>query len=230
MFQVSEMQKLYPNNIYTSNAYYTTLFVLNDPMDLELFEKEADTFLPEYYEVESIGSYDQVAAPMKSMQGIATLILYGAVGAAIITISLLITLFLRDRKHEIGIYLSLGEKKSKIARQIVLEVTVVAIIAITLSLFTGNLLSGIVSEKMLTDQIVADQKRMDSFVNYTSEWSSRGYDSGINSDDLLAIYGVSLDKTTVFLFYLVGIGTVFVSTLIPIIYITRLNPKKILMG
>ncbi|MCL1853622.1 MAG: FtsX-like permease family protein [Peptococcaceae bacterium] len=182
------------------------------------------------------GTFDVVETSMNSLQGIATMILYIAVGAAVVTLSLLITLFLRDRKHEIGIYLSLGERKIKVAGQIFMEVAVVAVIAITLSLFSGNIISGALSEQMLVDQIVADQTQEAAMGgggsgNYSvQDFRARGYQSGISAEDLAASYEVSLNMIMVLLFYAVGFATVCVSVLVPIIYVTRLNPKKILMG
>ncbi|MCL1917790.1 MAG: ABC transporter permease [Peptococcaceae bacterium] len=230
-FQMNELKELYPEEISregsSTDVYYSTLYVLNDPLDLESFTQEVAAFLPEYCMIESSGSFDQVASPMKSIQGIASNILYVAVCAAVVTISLLVTLFLRDRRREIGIYLSLGERKIKIAGQILMEVVVVAVLAITLSLFSGNILSGGISEKMLTDQIVADQASAGD--SYFTDLTYRGYDNSINSEELTETYKVSLNTITVILFYAIGLGTVCISTLVPIFYITRLRPKKILM-
>ncbi|MCL1790296.1 MAG: ABC transporter permease [Peptococcaceae bacterium] len=227
-YQINELRRLYPETSYTTDEFYITLYILHDPMDLEEFIEAAAVFLPEGYVMVGGGSFDQVAAPMRTIQGISVLILYVAVGAAVVVISLLMTLFLRDRKREMGIYLSLGERKIKIAGQIVMEVAVVAVVAITLSLFSGNIIARAVSEKMLTDQIIADQANETDYYYYM-DLNYRGYDSGITGKDLMESYTVSLDMMVVILFYAVGLGTVCVSTLAPIVYTTRLNPRKILM-
>jgi putative ABC transport system permease protein len=46
---------------------------------------------------------------------------------------------------------------------------------------------------------------------------------------MLESYDISLNATTVVMFYGVGIGAILVSTVVPIIYIMRLDPKKIMM-
>jgi putative ABC transport system permease protein len=210
---------------------YATVYVLHDPAELEPFREEVAALVPEYYMVKTRENFDQVAVPLRSLQGIASLILSIAAGAAVLIMSLLITLFLRDRKREIGIYLSLGERKTRIVGQILLEVAVVAVIAITLSLFSGNMLSNGFSEKMLADQIVAQQDKTETDLRNLTflDLGSRGYHSAISNDDIASSYAVFLDTATVLLFYGVGLGTVFLSVLIPIIYVTRLKPKKILM-
>ncbi|MCL1853376.1 MAG: FtsX-like permease family protein [Peptococcaceae bacterium] len=155
--------------------------------------------------------------------------MFVVVGASLIILSLLITLFLRDRKHEIGVYLSLGERKTKVVVQIALEVVVVALIAITLSLFSGNILAGSISEKMLVDQVAAEQGKKSNNGYVYTELEYMGYRTEIDSNEVARSYAVSLDLITMLLFYAVGIGTVSLSTLMPIAYISRLNPKKILM-
>ncbi len=213
--------------------YYQNLYILNDSRDIEKFREEALAIAPEYYTVtDTTKNFAEIAAPMKTIQWIANVVLIGAVAAALIILSLLVTLFLRDRKHEIGIYLSLGERRIKIVSQIVLEVAAIAMIGIVLSLFSGNLLSGSISKTMLSNEIVAQSEKEDDGDSYSYSYSTldmMGYGNELSTDDLTDAYKVSLDLRTVLLFFAVGIGTVIISTLIPIIYILRLNPKKILM-
>ena len=237
LFQYNEYKKLNPEDYKDVNAednnYYTNLYVLKDPADLPAFKEAAAKIIPEMYKVIDTGdSYDTIAAPMKTVQWIAWVVLIVAIGATLLILSLLITLFLRDRKHEIGIYLSLGERKGKVVAQVLLEVLLIAAVAMSLSLFSGNLLSGAVSDKMLSDQIIQEQEQdnMGNSVSYYySELDSMGYSNALSSDSLVENYSVSLDLRTILIFFAVGLGTVVVSTLIPIIYIVRLNPKKILM-
>ena len=208
-----------------ASIYYTPVYVLNDPRDFSRFKEDADLLLPDYYTTEDSGdSFEAIAATMRPINRIATSILYTTIGATICILSLLITLFLRDRRHEIGIYLSLGEKKIRIAGQILLEVLLIAVVAISLSVFSASLLSGAVSDKMLVDQIIAEQEK----AGYSQlDWM--GYQSDIDSEDIIGAYGVSLRLSTILLFYAFGIGTVCVATLVPIIYTTRLNPRRIMM-
>ena len=233
---------LYEINTFQCNEYakqgidysdlkdYAPLFILKDMLDFDKFREAAVALAPDYYEVMgSADEFDQVAAPVKSMQDIATVVLYVAIAATVIVLSLLITLFLRDRHHEIGVLLSLGERKVKIAAQIGLEVIVVAVVAVTLSLFSGNILSGNLSEKMLIDQIAAEQAQNDGFSWPILEMEIRGYQLKIDSDDIVESYAVSPDPLTVFLFYAISVGTICVSVLIPVVDMIRLNPRRIMM-
>jgi len=210
--------------------YYTTLYILNSPADINEFREQASELIPDYYKVFDTGrSFEMSIAPMKSMQWIFSLVLYIAIGATVVVLSLLMTLFMKDRKHEMGIYLSLGEKKMRIVSQIVIEIVLIAVAAITGALFAGNLLAGSISDKMLNDQIIAEQSKSKNDYAEYSELEYMGYNADISSDELLKSYHVSLDILTIIIFYVIGVGTVFISTLMPVIYILRLNPKKIMM-
>ena len=208
---------------------FDNIFVLYDMDDTEAFRAEAGVILPPIFRIMDLSStFAQISASMETMLMIAKIVLYVSVGATLVILSLLITLFLRDRKHEIGIYLALGEKKGKIIAQILLEVLSVSILGITLSLFAGNLISDGISSQMLQNNMLA---QMESG-NMIGEWNPLehlGFGATMTMDEMLASYEVSLDGRTVLFFYLIGAGAVIVSTIVPILYVTSLNPKKILM-
>ena len=237
---ITEAEKQLNGLEYSSTyTYVVPVFALRDPLELEGFRAEATPLLPKYYKlVDNSASYQYIATPMKNMDWIASVILIVSIGATLVILSLLITLFLRDRRHEMGIYLSLGESKLRVAGQILTEVLLIGILAISLSLFTGNMVAGNLSGKMLNNQIVAEQQNQANNaagLPYEKPYAPvtgldmLGYDSAFSEQELIDSYTVKLGIDTFALFYLVGLGTLLVSTAVPILYVTRLNPKKILM-
>ena len=134
---------------------------------------------------------------------------------------LVVLLFLRDRKHELGIYLSLGERRGRVVGQILIEVMVVAFIGITLSLFSGNFLAGKVSDTMM--------KADDNNSSYEDIMYYGEFQTDLTTEDVLDSYEVNLNSNYILGFYGIGLLTILISTVIPLIYIVRLNPKKILM-
>ena len=212
--------------------YEDIVYLLNDPTELTDFAEAGQDMLPQFWEISDLSNtFGDISSSMETLQWLASLVLWIAVGASILILSLLVTLFLRDRKHEIGIYLALGEKKIKVITQIILEVMATGIIAITLALFTGNLIAGNISENMLRRDLIAGQE--DDY--WGGSWSSSDETLGwfspgeMSMEDMLASYDLSLEATTVLWLYSVGIGTILVSSAAPILYIMRLNPKKIMM-
>ena len=143
--------------------------------------------------------------------------------ASVFIITLVIILFLRDRKHELGIYLSLGEKRNRVVGQIVTEVLLVAIIAMTLSVFSGNVLAKNFSESLMTTQ------QIDNTEDEMMIFGSPVVDFQITEDDVIDAYDIKLTPSYIVLFYLIGLIVVLLSTIVPLVYIMRLNPKKIMM-
>ena len=82
--------------------------------------------------------------------------------------SLLITLFLRDRKQEIGIYLAIGDKKGRVTAQFLTEVLGLSLVAITLSLFTGSLLANNFSQTMVQNNLMTPMENVSVWANSSS--------------------------------------------------------------
>ena len=239
--QVSQEETaLNGNNFRMNFSNYTPSYTLNNPEDLELFVATEKSKLPQNYKfTDNAETYNNATAPMANLSWIADIVLYVAIGATIVILSLLITLFLRDRRHEMGIYLSLGERKHKIAGQILVEVLSVAMIALTLAVFSGNMLAKGISSEMLHNQVVEEQTKAGESQNPRGGGPIMiigGTPSGSSTNDvvnatqeIMDTYTVTLNGGTILAIYLIGFGTVAISTLIPIVYTLRLKPKKILM-
>ena len=215
------------------NIEHTAMFYLEDPAYLQVFADEANDILPEFRIITDLSNtFGDIAGSMDTMLMIANIVLWVSVGATLVILSLLITLFLRDRKHEIGIYLALGEKKGRIASQILIEVMSTAIVAVTLSLFTGALISSGISQQMVQNDLQQRQEeRWQSGTSWSQgEWELQMFSPGeMTMEDMLAAYDTSLDGTAIVLFFGVAIVTILISTLAPIMYVMRLNPKKVMM-
>ena len=221
------------DEVVDSWVQHTALFYLEDPAYLAAFAEAADAILPGFNTVTDLSNtFGDIAGSMDTMLMIANIVLWVSVGATLVILSLLITLFLRDRKYEIGIYLALGEKKSKIISQVLIEVMSTAVVAVALALFTGSMISSGISQQMLENDLI--NRREENFM--MGGWWSQGqhelamFSPGeMTMEQMLAAYDTSLDGATIALFFGVATATVLVSTTAPILYVMRLNPKKIMM-
>jgi len=211
------------------------IFVLENPAYIDDFKEAATPLLPsEFHIFEDLSSeFEHVASSMETMQNIADWTLYISIVATLLILSLLITLFLRDRRYEMGVYLALGEKKGRIICQILIEVVATSFIGITLAVFAGSLISGIISQNLLENELIA-QAEQNSNIEIMGGISSALDEIGIITTDLspeeiMAAFEVSLSIETISLFYAIGLVTVMLSTLIAVLYVVRLNPKKVLL-
>jgi putative ABC transport system permease protein len=212
----------YPDSgVQIDQVYLYPTFVLTDPEVIESFRTEALNYLPDYYRVRvSSDAYDSVAGPIRFIGGLSTTLLWVGILATVLILSLVVILFLRDRKHELGIYLALGERPYKVMAQIVVETMSVAILAISLSLISGQWMARLTSDALL--QMRVGESENGGIMPYFEG-------NYLSPEDVINAYAIDFDLRYVLLLYGVGLGTIAVSSIAPMIYILRLKPKKILM-
>jgi len=210
-----------------ANQVYPT-FVLTDPLLFEDFQELAYDLLPPFYSVVDMsGSFANIATSMSTLQEIATWITIFGTGASLLILALLITLFLRDRRAEIEIYLALGEYKSRIMTQILLEVLVTAVVGMTLAVFASGVIANAISHNMLENELIAMQAADTGDIHLNPEavaWSLIGVPlQNMSPEQMLDAFAVEMSGATVILFYLIGLGTVFLATVIPVAFVVKLK-------
>ena len=221
---------------FLANERLRAFILLDDPFDLEAFRASAEPLLPDFWTLLDLtDTFDAISTSMTTLQDIAAMILWMAILGSLTVLSLLILLFLRDRRYEVGVYLALGEKKVKIVIQIVLEVVTTALVGIVLAMFVGNMISNQLSRNMLQTELTTLTEPTNwgaaMFVDgndLRSRWGGLGVEE-LSLDEMMEAFDVSLDLETTLIFYGIGILVVTLSTILPVLYITRLNPKKVLM-
>lgn len=159
--------------------------------------------------------FEKISKPMESLIKIADFLLITTTVLMILILNFVIFLLLRNREHEIGILVSLGEKKIKIIAQFLIEVGFVAIVALGLSIYSGNQLGKYYSQYLLSNKIEMNYEEL------TIEEMEI-------QEELLEKYEVSFDEQYIQKVILLGSSTILISCILPICYITSKKPKKIL--
>jgi len=112
-----------------------THFYLHDSRQLSDFANVAETYLVGWEMQYLSSNFGNLVASMENMLWIFDWVFYVSISATVVISALIITLFLRDRREEIGIYLALGAPKRNVIGQILWEVMSIALLAFTLSIF-----------------------------------------------------------------------------------------------
>lgn len=221
----------------------TPVFMLNSSSDLPAFMEatkailkeagyatndESDTSAELFYDIYSdYQLLESTISMTNTLKNTANISFYTILVLSIIVLALVVTMFLRDRRHELGIYLALGEKKHIVVFQILVETIIITVIGLTLALIIGVLITPGISTSLLQG-------------TQSSNTASGGFNiltwifpfiptTDIDSSYIVNNYQVNLGFISVILVYAVGIITVLFASIIPCIYILKLNPKKILM-
>ena len=145
-------------------------------------------------------------------------------GASIL--SLITALTINQRKNEIGILLAIGESKMKIVSQFIVEVVTIAIIAFTLSIFSGIKIGSVISEQTLASFASNDTTET---VEYGGGGGGGKNSSTVSVEDIEPVsVDVSFSALVLVEFFAAGILLSVISVAIPALYVTRFNPKQIL--
>ena len=91
-------------------------------------------------------AYEAVAASLLSMQKLTVWLIVGCMVVSVGILILILSMWIKQRKYETGILLSIGITKGRIVFQYILEVLVIAVVAFGLSYFTSSLISQGISD------------------------------------------------------------------------------------
>ena len=209
------------------------VFLLNDPLEVDQFVEDHQDSLKEFMIMDANNeTFKQLARPLDTLSLFSNIIVWIVAVNAVVIITLVTALTLKTREYEIGVLLSIGVTKMKIVAQFFTELIVVALIGFTLSIASGSLIAGRVGEAVLDYQVNTENEytTLDgSDDNYYSVYDNN-YFTEVTQEDLLSEYEVRISPMIIAEIYVLGIGVVFVSIVIPSLMIMRFNPKKILMN
>jgi len=220
------------SQLMQSGGWGHALFLLHDPRDLGAFQTAGTELLPGNWRINDVrGAHQGITGAMDNLLQMADMILATTIGATAVILTLLIILLIHERKGEIGIYMALGEQKVKILAQFFLEIFGGATVAIGLALFAGNYLSGLLTDAMLEQHLMGGVAEHDAMhLPSAVPWELSVFDPGeIPLDDVMAMYDTSLTGEMMLWFIGASGLVILVSTILPVIQIVRVNPKKILM-
>ena len=210
--------------------YQDITFILYDSLYLDNFGIAASELLPYFWVMDDLThTFRDMSASLETLRNTVNWIILGIVMASFTVLSLLITLFLWDRKHEIGVYLALGERKRYIIYQMIIEVIAISAVSILISLFIGNFTARNLSQTMLQNEMMANATLQNFDMNSLNDLNRMGLGFWMTHEEMIETYSVSLDKTIILIFIGTATLMVLISTIIPTIYLTKLKPKDILL-
>lgn len=240
-------EKFLTEEEYNNGNYNITkaVFYLNDPENADKFKEEANKLvsdLSDRYLTLDIDNqtYEQMISSIEGVAKFSNTILVIVIIASIVVISLMVINSLKDRNYEIGVLLSLGEKKKKIIGQFIIELVIISSVAFVLSigtsLFTSQKFADILIDNQSKSTEVSNQSPMGgrgSSYNQNGNFEERkdkgiGSLTGISSVDTIDEIDVSVTPKDVGLLFIIGYAIIFVSMIIPSIRILNSDPKDIL--
>lgn len=207
------------NTMMTEKVY----FQLKSDVSMNRFEVALNTLKendPSVFKELSVTStndiYKKISGPIESMSEIASFLFIMSSILCVLILSVAIFILIKNRKHEVGILISLGETKSKVILQILLEIMTVGMLALGCSMVSGNQIGKFYSNMLIQEQMETSK-------------DSLTVDEAKLQEELIENYSFEMSKE--YVIGVVGTGSVvlLLSVVVPIGYIVRLKPKKILL-
>ncbi|MGX9133413.1 ABC transporter permease [Rummeliibacillus sp. JY-2-4R] len=137
------------------NTADSVIYTLSDPEKMDTFVKEAkkaglDT--DTYSLTTNDQVYQQMIQPLTNVESFAQKIVILVSVAGTVILALIVILMIRERKYEIGVLLSLGEKRKKIISQFFTELLAVLVIALCIAGVSGKFVGNMVGKQLLDQQ------------------------------------------------------------------------------
>ncbi len=172
-------------------------------------------------------TYERAAAPLATLNELVLTLLVVIVAVSAIILALILTLWTKTRIHEIGVFLSVGIRKSAVIGQYLIEVLLVAVLAFGLSYFTSNAIAGQIGNHLL-EQSMQTEPADDEVVSAAAAVDV-GADTLIQKP-LPTENGiqVSVGLDNLGQLYLIGLAIIIVAVSASSITVMRLKPREIL--
>ncbi|MBU7598437.1 ABC transporter permease [Streptomyces sp. P38-E01] len=214
----------------------SAVYRIGSPELAEQLHAEAERLLgagPFDFQVNDKAYRDQVR-PIQRMGTFAGLLIWVIALAGALILGLIVMLQIRERRSELGVLLSMGEKKWKLLGQHAVEIAALALPAVALAALAGSLAGQPVGDALLGSR-PSDTGRAANAEDAAGTGRAAGDDESTGSgrkqrapDGVIAPPTVRVEPADVARVAGIGLGISLVSTVVPGVAILRLHPRSIL--
>lgn len=213
------------------NMSVTPTFILKDKDVIEKFEDELyEKGLSEYLTVTT--NLDQVQDATRTISNVETfattfLVITLIIGGIVLFVLNMINI--RERKYEIGVYRTIGMKKSKLTFQFMSELFIVAFIALLIGAGLGSTISVPVSNYLLEQEINSSMEKAEN-INENFGGRKDRFDSANGVVNIQAFDSIDavVDIKVLLELFVIGIILTITSSTASMISIQKFSPLTIL--
>lgn len=246
------------NTLYTSYTFANELngtsddetidsavYTLADPDKMSSFTAEAEKLIDtDTFSLQSNDAmYQSMLEPLNNVASFSKNVVLLVAVAGIIILTLIIMITIRERRHELGVLLSLGESRSKIILQLFTEVALCMIFALGIASFSGNVVANAVGQQLLDQQTetaaqnqeTPSQGQIPGGKQMAGGNQSPSGQKGENINpftisDKVSELKINVQPAQLGLLAGMAFGISLLSVFLASIGILRLNPRKILLN
>lgn len=209
-------------------------FYVDDPREMERIAnqiKALDLDWDSFTLTMDNSAYEAVASPLTTMQNLIVWLIVGCVAVSVGILILILSMWIKQRRHETGILLSVGISKSRIILQYTIEVLMIAVVAFGLSFFTSSLISQGVSDliflQVSESQPLPEIELPDDGTEYLD---ITGQYIPYDTSNVETMESVQVDVSPGYLLYIYIFGMLLIAFSVSAasISVIQMKPKKIL--
>ena len=205
---------------------FRSLFFVDQPQALERIvsdlAEQSERGMEGYQVVKNNKQYQESRLPLERLKSLTTLIIAIIILLGFIIVSLILLLWMRERVHETGIYLSVGIRKASILMQHMMENLILAFLAFVLSCI---LVAGTMPRLEKAVLAVMDE----------GAWSQADESGPLTERDMAQAemesdieITMELNPVTILQIGILELGVVILATGISSVTILKMKPKNIL--
>ncbi|WP_204402861.1 ABC transporter permease [Alkaliphilus hydrothermalis] len=220
----------------------SAVFFVDDPKNIDQVKTDAEGMAidwDKYILDANDQAYQQMMGPIENVSSFSITVVYIIAVAGAVILALLLTLSIKERMYETGVLLSMGEGKLKVLGQYVAEVLIIAVIAFSVSIFSGSVIAQDIGDSLLEReiQVVQEQGLDGGQIGGNSRIGGGQYGRLLqqryqlgNQGDIEPINSFDIDVTLteIMKMSLVGLLVIIFGTILPAVTVMRYNPKTIL--
>ncbi|MFO7611402.1 MAG: ABC transporter permease [Clostridia bacterium] len=216
--------------LYPMEGYSAVYFMLYDPLAVDSFIADSTEKLPSQYTklTANNNEYKSLTKPLDLMELITNILIWVIFAAGAMIIIAVVTIFIRDRKFEIGLLLSTGQNKLKIAGQFIFEIALITVIAFILSAGVSQLTSGYVGTWIAENQLIEEKTDANSSLVMPYYFDNRSMNPEVDIESVAEEFDVSIDMSTLFNLFLISMGIMVIAAGAPLFIILRYKPREAL--
>ncbi|MDK1716003.1 ABC transporter permease [Dellaglioa algida] len=155
------------NTIYTAYTFANTLkgskykgtvdsvvYTLSNPAKSADFTKAAKKLIntSKFSMSTNDSTYQSMLTPLNNVKSFAQKIVLLVAVAGTIILALIVILMIRERRYEIGVLLSLGEKRWKVIAQFFVEMVMVLIVSLVVAGVGGKFVGNVIGDQLISQQ------------------------------------------------------------------------------
>lgn len=152
------------------------------------------------------------------------ILLWICIGISIVILTLVLTMWNRERIHETGVYLALGIKKRQIILQYLLEVLLIGSVAFSIAYLPSKAVAEKFIEYTVTNEKVDEAPEEGLYLENLNDGTSDYVDSEFTESEAQIKIGV----VEIVKLFLIGLSLIGISISFSTLYILRMRPREIL--